>query len=133
MTARRLLTLMLLVALIILVPAWYKARLTAEALDAAQLVAHTYEVEAGANTLAMNLRDREAVSLALANGIDTPLLRERMADSSAAIEQQFARLLELTGDEPRQQMLLGMLRATADQRHAPAAIARSASNSAAAC
>lgn len=118
MTTSRLFMLMLLVALIILVPAWFKSRLTGDALEAAHRLAQTYEVEAGANSLAMSIRDMEAASLALAFGIDLPRVRERLDNSHVQIERQFERLLTITKETPDQQMRLGMLRTTVEQRRA---------------
>lgn len=118
MTSRKLFLLMLMVAVIIIVPAWFKAKLTDQVLDASELVSHTYSVEANANALAMNIRDREAAAMALVSGIDTPLVRSRISEGGDRVDAQFARLLEITRNAPEQQMRLGMLRATVNQRQA---------------
>ncbi|MDO5506149.1 MAG: ATP-binding protein [Pseudoxanthomonas suwonensis] len=116
MTGRRLFTLMVLVALIITVPAVIKSRLTTQALQATSLVAHGHEVEAGANVLAMNIRDLEAATLALASGIDIAPVQERIEQSTQQIDQGFERLLAITRDIPEQQVRIGMLQATARHR-----------------
>lgn len=116
MTGRRLLTLMVLVALIIIAPALLKHRLTEQAIDASRLVAVGHQVESGANVLAMNIRDLEAATLALASGIDIPRIQKRMDEANAEIDRESARLLELTRDLPEQQVRIGMLQATVNHR-----------------
>ena len=63
-----------------------------------------------------DIRDIEAATFALAAGIDTPLIRSRLADSNARIPAQFEQLAALTIDNPVQQRRIGELKAILDRR-----------------
>ncbi len=91
---------------------------TQRTLDAANLVARTRAVEAAVHALLYDLRDRELGAMALGNGIDTPLIRTRIADSSREIPEGVDQITGLTRDNPEQQVRIGMLRANIEQRDA---------------
>ncbi|MDT0891847.1 CHASE3 domain-containing protein, partial [Staphylococcus pseudintermedius] len=73
------------------------------------MVRHTLEVDAQAQSLALHVRDTEAAALSLAAGVDTPRLRQRLANSRQQIGVAMAALQRLTEDNPEQQRRLGEL------------------------
>jgi len=106
------------VVLIVVAPFMLLREATQRSLDAANLVSHTRAVEAAVHALLYDLRDRESGALALVNGIDTPLVRARITQSTTEIPAGIAAITALTLDNPEQQVRIGMLRATIDQRNA---------------
>ncbi len=110
--------LVLAVVLIVVAPFMLLREATQRSLDAANLVSHTRAVEASVNALLYDLRNRESGALALANGIDTPQVRARIAESTTTLPAGIAAVTALTRDNPEQQVRIGMLRAIIDQRSA---------------
>jgi PAS domain S-box-containing protein len=108
----------LAVVVIVVAPFILLRLATQRTLDASNLVARTRAVEAAVHALLYDLRDRELGALALGNGIDTPQLRLRIAESNQEIPDDIARITRLTRDHPEQQVRIGMLRANIDQRDA---------------
>ena len=106
------------VVLIVVGPFLLLGVATQRTLDASNRVAHTREVEAAVRALLYDLRDRELGALALGNGINTPLLRARIADSSREIPLGVGQITRLTRGNPDQQVRIGMLRANIEQRDA---------------
>ncbi|MFD0740253.1 ATP-binding protein [Lysobacter koreensis] len=117
-TASRLrLPLLALAILLIVVAPFVLVRIATErTLDAEARVTHTREVEAAVHTLLYDVRNRESGAMALAVGIDTPNVRRRVSDSGREIPRGLDRITRLTRDNPEQQVRIGMLRATIDQR-----------------
>ncbi len=110
--------LVLAVVLIVVAPFMLLRVATQRTLDASDLVARTRAVEAAVHALLYDLRDRELGALALGNGIDTPSLRRRIAESSREIPAGIERITRLTRDHPEQQVRIGMLRANIEHRDA---------------
>ncbi|MDQ3617208.1 MAG: ATP-binding protein [Pseudomonadota bacterium] len=106
------------VVLIVVAPFLLLGAATQRTFDAAERVAHTREVEAAVRALMYDLRDRELGALGLGNGIDTPLVRARIAQSNRAIPLGIDRITRLTRDNPDQQVRIGLLRANVEQRDA---------------
>lgn len=114
----RLPLLALAVVLIVVTPFMLLGVATQRTLDASNRVAHTREVEAAVNAQLYDVRNRESSALALVNGIDTPLIRARIAKSTHEIPAGVDKIIRLTRDDPDQQVRIGMLRATVEQREA---------------
>lgn len=108
--------LVLAVVLIVVAPFLLLQVATQRTLDATNLVAHTRAVEAEVHALLYDLRTRESAALALGNGIDTAVIRARIDDSARDIPLGVEKITRLTRDNPEQQVRIGMLRATIDQR-----------------
>jgi len=102
--------------LIVVGPALLLNWATHASLKAADRVQHSVLVEARAQQLTYEVRNLEAATLALGMGIDTPRVRERMAESTRNTPRVFDALTALTRDNPTQQLRLGTLRAQIDQR-----------------
>lgn len=98
------------IALIILVPAWVLLRASQATENSAGWVQHTLEVDAQAQSLALNVRDVEAAALAIAAGVDNPRLQQRMQRSLEEIPGQLDVMQHLTRDNPDQQVRMGQLR-----------------------
>ncbi|MGH8073520.1 MAG: ATP-binding protein [Lysobacter sp.] len=112
----RLPTLALAILLIVVLPFVFLDSVVQGSQDAAQRVDHTRQVESTIHSLSSAIRNSEAATLALASGIDTPLVRGRLATSTAEIPVAFEQLGRLTVDNPSQQMHIGELKAVLDQR-----------------
>ena len=87
-----------------------------ESVAAAAIVNHTHEVEATVQALMYDLRNREAAAVAYASGVDSPAIRERLAESAGEIPANLERLRRLTRDNPDQQVRIGRLAAMTEQR-----------------
>ena len=85
---------------------------------AAEVVNHTQRVAAVVETLMYDLRNRESAVVAYAFGHDSPAIRERLAESKREIPVNLERLSELTRDNPQQQVRIGRLASTIEQRGA---------------
>lgn len=107
----------LAIALIVVLPFLFLRAIMQSNVDATQMINHTRQVESTVHGLVSDIRNTEASALALAAGIDTPAIRERLASSAAQIPQQFDALAALTVDNPAQQRRIGELKATLEQRH----------------
>ncbi len=99
----------LVIALTVIVPALVLRGAGDAAKRSSDMVRHTLEVDAQAQSLALHVRDTEAAALSLAAGVDTPRLRERLAASRRQIGVAMAALQRLTEDNPEQQRRLGEL------------------------
>ncbi|MGY0620278.1 ATP-binding protein [Lysobacter sp. A378] len=84
--------------------------------EAADRVNHIRNVESMIHSLTYDVRNTEAATLALAAGIDTPLVRSRLQDSTAQIPEKFAKLVQLTREDPQQQLAMGQLKSILEQR-----------------
>ncbi len=98
------------IALIVVVPVVVLQRLSRENLGAADAVAHTHEVEAAVNGLALEVREVESSSMLIALGTDHPLAQQRIREGRAAIPGLFATLTRLMSDNPEQLVRIGRLR-----------------------
>lgn len=84
--------------------------------EASRLRERSQALEAVVHELSYNIRDVESATFALVAGIDTPLVKRRLVESSARLEQHFKNLAELTSDNPAQQRLIGELEAVIRER-----------------
>lgn len=120
--------LVMAMAAIVLVPSLVLRQLTGNAQETQRLVAHSLQVQSAANLVSYRVRDMEAAALAIAQGIDTPVVRERLRNSLGQAPGELGMLQALTRDDPDQQVRIGRLQARLDSRMELArAIARTAS------
>ena len=112
----RLPLLALVVLLIVLVPFLLQRVADRRVAEAADLVVHTLEVENTLQMLSAAIRNLEGAGLASAAGAAAPILTERVAYSEALITPLLDQAEELTRDNPRQQVRMGALRTSLEQR-----------------
>lgn len=105
-----------LVAIIVLVPYWFIRSANHQIHIADQALAHTSQVDATASRLLFELRDLESAAANIAIGVDTPNMRQRVAETTFTIPVLTNRLIKLTEDNPRQQVRVGELMSRIDQR-----------------
>ncbi|HEX7340591.1 MAG TPA: ATP-binding protein [Rhodanobacteraceae bacterium] len=110
--------LLLLLAVVVSVagPYYFTRRTTNSALKASQWVAHSAEVRVTVYKLLFRLRDGEAATYSVLQGVRSPDLKQRIARSDAQIVPLLATLRGLTLDSPDQQARLGALRAVVEHR-----------------
>ncbi|MCE7031874.1 ATP-binding protein [Lysobacter sp. GX 14042] len=84
--------------------------------ESARRLEDARQVEASINALSYAIRDIESATLALAAGIDTPLVRARLHDSGLELDEQLKAVSALAGQSPAQQRRIGELRAVIAQR-----------------
>jgi PAS domain S-box-containing protein len=107
---------------IVVVPFLLLRAATERSEAALALVSHTRAVEAQVHELAGDLRNIEAAALAVAHGVDTTLVRDRLEHSRERLQPDMARLEALTRDNADQQLRIGgletrvLLRAEAAER-----------------
>ncbi|MGQ4661618.1 ATP-binding protein [Lysobacter sp. F6437] len=112
----RLPTFAIAILVIVVLPFVFLYSVVQDSQDATRRVDHTRQVESTIHSLSSAIRNSEAATLALASGIDTPLVRERLATGTAQIPVAFEQLTSLTVDNPSQQLRIGELKAVLDQR-----------------
>ncbi|NYF20820.1 PAS domain S-box-containing protein [Xanthomonas sp. JAI131] len=112
----RLPLLVLAVVLIVILPSLLLRQMSESTLRAADWVSHSQEVTAGLSRLEADMRDMESAAMAMSHDVDSPILRARFGESRAAIPPTIARLVELTRDNPDQQVRIGRLQSTLDRR-----------------
>ncbi|WAT14506.1 sensor histidine kinase [Xanthomonas fragariae] len=104
------------VFLIVVVPLLLLQQMARNANQAAVWVSHTQEVQETAQRLEAAIRDTESAALMRSHGVERPALLERMRrgrrESLAAVQ----RLIELTKDNPAQQVRLGRIQSTVERR-----------------
>lgn len=105
------------VACIVIVPYFMLENFNREIHQADQWVAHSAEVEAVTSKLLYEVRDLEAAAATLSTGVDAPAVRRRIAESDARIPDLLSELIQLTTNNPRQQMRVGELKSKIEQRH----------------
>ncbi len=113
---RRLAALMLAIIAIVVAPFLVLRVATERSLEAAYLVSQALAVEKSVHALSYEVRSIESAALAVAAGIDTPQVRERIAESSAQIGPALAEIARLTRDNPEQQLRVGALQARLEAR-----------------
>ncbi|NYZ61552.1 sensor histidine kinase [Luteimonas deserti] len=106
----------LLIALIVIGPFLIIRGAMRQAELATEAVMHTREVQTLIHLVASDARSLEGAALARSRGIDTPLLRERIADSQGRVLPNLEQVMALTRDSPEQQVRLGELRNALVQR-----------------
>ena len=105
---------------VVLLPAFFLQRMANDTQQAIALVSHTNELKAEVSKLLADARDLDAATLAIATGFDSPRVRARFADSSRDIKPTLERLIALSRDNPAQQVRIGSLQASLEQRLAVA-------------
>ncbi|MFA0924541.1 sensor histidine kinase [Xanthomonas fragariae] len=104
------------VFLIVVVPSLLLQQMARNANQAAVWVSHTQEVQETAQRLEAAIRDTESAALMRSHGVERPALLERMrrgrGESLAAVQ----RLIELTKDNPAQQVRMGRIQSTVERR-----------------
>ena len=105
-----------LVAIIVLVPSWFIREANRKIQDADQALAHASHVNATTSRLLFEMRDLDAAAANFAAGIDVPDLRRRVVETTDAIPVLLNRMIELSRDNPAQQVRLGELKSRMEQR-----------------
>ncbi|MCC4600824.1 sensor histidine kinase [Xanthomonas melonis] len=104
------------VFLIVVVPALLLQQMARNANQAAVRVTHSHEVQETAQRLEAAMRDTESAALMRSHGMHHPALDERMRrgrrEALAAVRQ----LIELTSDNPAQQVRMGRIQSTIERR-----------------
>lgn len=112
--------------LIVVLPLGFLYTVISGETESARRLEEARRVEAAVNTLSYAIRDIESATLALAAGIDTPLVRARLDDSGRELDEQLEAVSALAGESPAQQRRIGELRAViAQRRQLSASIAES--------
>lgn len=106
----------LAVLAVVIAPVFLLKQLSSGAQHAADLVAHTYRVEAAAARLAWTVREVESAALLQAISGDLPLATSRIAEGRRALPGQIEALARLTADNPRQQLRIGRLAELVESR-----------------
>ena len=106
----------LLVALIVIGPFLIIRAATLEAEQATADVVHTREVETLIHWVASDARSLEGAAVARSRGIDTAILTRRIEESRDRVMPNLDLAVELTRDNPEQQVRLGALRSALEQR-----------------
>ncbi|RXR05914.1 sensor histidine kinase [Pseudoxanthomonas composti] len=104
------------VLLIVVAPAMLRQSLQDRTLAAADWVAHTRLIQAEIATMNLELREVEQSSLLISLGVQLPRLRERVEGSGRKVGPMIERIVELTRDNPRQQVRLGQLKEVIERR-----------------
>ncbi|WP_369936363.1 sensor histidine kinase [Xanthomonas tesorieronis] len=112
----RLPLLALAVVLIVILPSLLLRQMSESTLLAADWVSHSQEVTATLSRLEADMRDMESAAMAMSHEVDSPILRARFRESRASIAPTIARLVELTRDNPDQQVRIGRLQSTLERR-----------------
>ncbi|MEB1528390.1 sensor histidine kinase [Xanthomonas sp. WHRI 7945] len=112
----RLPLLALAVVLIVILPSLLLRQMSDSTLRAADWVGHSQEVTATLRGLEAHMRDMESAAMAMSHAVESPILRVRFAESRAAIAPTIARLVDLTRDNPDQQVRIGRLQSTLERR-----------------
>lgn len=97
------------VLLIVVLPFLVLRKLSQDNLAAADLVAHSHQVEAAAGQLAWQVREVEAAALLAIVGADRAAMDRRIAEGQVEVPRRLRELTALTSDNPKQQVLLGRL------------------------
>ncbi|HBK46141.1 MAG TPA: histidine kinase [Xanthomonadaceae bacterium] len=112
----RLPALALAVFLIVVVPSLLLQQMARSADHASNWAAHSQEVREQAQRLQAALRDLESAALMRSHGVERPSLLERMQSGRVEAETSLARLIELTRDNPDQQVRIGRTQSTIERR-----------------
>lgn len=104
------------VAFIVVAPFLLMRQANQRIQDADLMLAHTREVESVASQLLFQVRDLESAAATITAGVDVPNARRRVAESEQAIPPLIRQLVDITLDNPRQQLQVGELRTRVLQR-----------------
>lgn len=96
--------------LIVALPFLLLQELSENNLEAADAVAHTHQVEAAVDRLAVEVREVETSAMLITLAGELPTARRRVIEGQAGLPRHLERLIDLTRDNPKQQILIGQLR-----------------------
>ena len=109
--------LLLLAVLVIVIVPFMLTRAAEERIREAEArVAHTLEVESTVQLINASVRNIEAATVERALGARAPILEERLDYSRSVMFPALERLAELTRDAPEQQVRVGILNQSINQR-----------------
>lgn len=106
--------------LIVVVPSLLLQQMAHNANQAAVWVSHSQDVQENAQRLEAAMRNAESAALMRSHGVERPALLERMRRGRSEAFAAVQRLIELTKDNPAQQVRLGRIQSTIERRMAPA-------------
>ena len=108
------------VLLIILVPFLILQALSRDSLEASDAVAHTHQVEAAVNGMAVDLRETEESAMAVSLDGGLASTRARVKEGRARLAPLLQRVIDLTRDNTAQQVRIGQLKELMERRLAVA-------------
>ncbi|MEE7546604.1 PAS domain S-box protein [Xanthomonas sp. Kuri4-1] len=112
----RLPVLALAVFLIVVVPSLLLRQMAQSAAQAATWVSHSQSVQESSQRLEASMRDLESAAMMRSHGFERPILFERMKRGREEGEASIRRLVELTRDNPEQQVRIGRIQSTIERR-----------------
>ncbi|MCC4610460.1 CHASE3 domain-containing protein [Xanthomonas campestris pv. zinniae] len=112
----RLPSLAVAVCLIVVVPSLLLQQMAHNANQAAVWVSHSQDVQENAQRLEAAMRNAESAALMRSHGVERPALLERMRRGRSEAFAAVQRLIELTKDNPAQQVRLGRIQSTIERR-----------------
>ncbi|WP_372362267.1 ATP-binding protein [Xanthomonas sp. NCPPB 1325] len=104
------------VCLIVVVPSLLLQRMAHNANQAAVWVSHSQDVQENAQRLEAAMRNAESAALMRSHGVERPALLERMRRGRSEAFAAVQRLIELTKDNPAQQVRMGRIQSTIERR-----------------
>ncbi|KAB7767836.1 sensor histidine kinase [Xanthomonas maliensis] len=104
------------VCLIVVVPALLLQQIAREANRAAVWVAHSQQVQEAAQRMEASMRGAESAALMRSHGVESPILLDRMREGRKQATDAVRELVELTKDNPEQQLRLGRIQSTIERR-----------------
>ncbi|MBB3824737.1 PAS domain S-box-containing protein [Xanthomonas arboricola] len=102
--------------LIVVVPSLLLQQMAHNANQAAVWVSHSQDVQENAQRLEAAMRNAESAALMRSHGVERPALLERMRRGRSEAFAAVQRLIELTKDNPAQQVRLGRIQSTIERR-----------------
>ncbi|WP_372382955.1 ATP-binding protein [Xanthomonas sp. NCPPB 1068] len=104
------------VCLIVVVPSLLLQQMAHNANQAAVWVSHSQDVQENAQRLEAAMRNAESAALMRSHGVERPALLERMRRGRSEAFAAVQRLIELTKDNPAQQVRMGRIQSTIERR-----------------
>ncbi|WP_179453638.1 ATP-binding protein [Xanthomonas arboricola] len=104
------------VCLIVVVPSMLLQQMAHNANQAAVWVSHSQDVQENAQRLEAAMRNAESAALMRSHGVERPALLERMRRGRSEAFAAVQRLIELTKDNPAQQVRMGRIQSTIERR-----------------
>lgn len=102
--------------LIVVVPSLLLQQMAHNANQAAVWVSHSQDVQENAQRLEAAMRNAESAALMRSHGVERPALLERMRRGRSEAFAAVQRLIELTKDNPAQQVRMGRIQSTIERR-----------------
>ncbi|WDS34895.1 ATP-binding protein [Pseudoxanthomonas sp.] len=104
------------VLLIVVAPAVLRQALQDDTLVAADLLAHTRQVQTELGALNVEIDEIEQSAVLVSLGVPAPRLRTRVERGGDTLQPMLANVMVLTRDSPEQQVRLGQLKEVLEQR-----------------